>query len=115
MDPDGALAIAALAGVLLRGAVRAQEVSPWLADSLHPVILVLRIGATAWIPVLLCAETWRLTIRPESVHIAGVWWSAVFPLGMYSTAMWPNPAISTNDGAIPSGLRAGRHIGRCLL
>jgi len=82
----GALAIAALAGVRLRGAARAQEVSAWAADPLHPVILVLWIGATAWIPVLLCAEMWRLTTRPGSVHVAGIWWSAVFPLGMYSTA-----------------------------
>ncbi len=34
----------------------------------------------------LVTEIWRLYRRPDSAHFAGVWWSAVFPLGMYSTA-----------------------------
>lgn len=82
----GALAINALAGVRLRGALRSQAVWTWFADAMHPAILVLWVGASAWIPVLLSAEIWRLYRRPDSVHFAGVWWSAVFPLGMYSTA-----------------------------
>ncbi len=82
----GALAINALAGVRLAGALGSQAAAPWFADAMHPAILVLWMGASAWIPVLLSAEIWRLYRRPYSVHFAGVWWSAVFPLGMYSTA-----------------------------
>jgi len=43
-------------------------------------------GSGRLIPVLLGAEIWRLYRRPGAAHFAGVWWSAVFPLGMYSTA-----------------------------
>lgn len=82
----GALAIATLAGARLRGAVDLQMMAPWLSDAMPPVILVLWIGASGWIPVLLCAELWRLLRGPEPLHFAGVWWSAVFPLGMYATA-----------------------------
>ncbi|MEO9138932.1 MAG: tellurite resistance/C4-dicarboxylate transporter family protein [Jatrophihabitans sp.] len=82
----GALAIATLAGVRLRDAVGLQMETSWLSDAMSPAILVLWISASGWIPVLLCAELWRLWRGPEPFHFAGVWWSAVFPLGMYATA-----------------------------
>ncbi len=43
----GALAINALAGVRLRGALKSQAAAPWLAAALHPTILVLWVGAGA--------------------------------------------------------------------
>jgi len=47
---------------------------------------VLWVIASLWIPVLLYAEMWRVDSRAGSLHFAGVWWSAVFPLGMYAAA-----------------------------
>lgn len=52
----GALATNAMADVWLRGALRSQAVWTWFADAIHPAILVLWVGASAWIPVLLSAE-----------------------------------------------------------
>ena len=44
------------------------------------------ILASAWIPVLLYAEIWRVDQRIGSLRYASVWWSAVFPLGTYAAA-----------------------------
>lgn len=52
----------------------------------RPVIVVLWILASLWIPVLLYVQIWRIHLRPGSMRYAAVWWSAVFPLGMYSAA-----------------------------
>lgn len=85
----GALAISTLAGARLFaafGAFGATGIEPWCADVVGPVIVVLWILASLWIPVLLYAQIWRIHLRPGSMRYAAAWWSAVFPLGMYSTA-----------------------------
>lgn len=82
----GALAIAALAGAHLVEAARALRTIAWLAGWLGPATVLLWAIASLWIPVLLYAEMWRVDQRAGSLHFAGVWWSAVFPLGMYSAA-----------------------------
>lgn len=49
------------------------------------VTLVAWILASAWIPVLLYAEMWSVDHRRGGMQFGKVWWSAVFPLGMYAT------------------------------
>lgn len=82
----GALAIAALAGAHLLEASRALGAITGLAGWLGPGTVLLWALASLWIPVLLYAEMWRVDQRAGSLHFAGVWWSAVFPLGMYAAA-----------------------------
>ncbi|MEO6881675.1 MAG: tellurite resistance/C4-dicarboxylate transporter family protein [Mycobacteriaceae bacterium] len=98
----GALAITTLAGADLVGALRAAgpaSGSPvWLSDVVRPATLVLWILASTTIPVLVYAEIWRVDHRAGSVHFAGAWWSAVFPLGMYASAT----AATAAQLALPS-------------
>ena len=82
----GALAIGALAGAQLRTALRTQGSFGWLADGTRPAILVLWILASLWIPILVYAQMWRMAHCPGSLRFTNSWWSAVFPLGMYSAA-----------------------------
>jgi tellurite resistance protein TehA-like permease len=80
----GALAIATVTGdhVLLA----ADSVGTAGLGWIRPATFVLWVLASLWIPVLLYAEMWRVDSRVGSLHFAGVWWSAVFPLGMYAAA-----------------------------
>ena len=82
----GALAIGTLAGAKLVSGAAELHFDAWLVDAMRPATLVLWWLASAWAPVLLYAEVWLLDHRANSLHYAGVWWSAVFPLGMYSSA-----------------------------
>lgn len=82
----GALAIATLAGAHLLQAADSLGALRWLSDWVGPATMVLWVVASLWIPILLYAEIWRVDQRPGSLRFAGVWWSAVFPLGMYSSA-----------------------------
>ena len=52
--------------------------------SVRPVTVVTWFVATAWIPPLLYQSLQRFRRRRELPP--GLWWAAVFPLGMYSTA-----------------------------
>jgi tellurite resistance protein TehA-like permease len=82
----GALAIATVAGDHVHAAARTLGSLHWLADAARPVTLATWVLSSLWIPFLLYAELWRVDQRAGSLHYAGVWWSAVFPLGMYSSA-----------------------------
>jgi tellurite resistance protein TehA-like permease len=82
----GALAISALAGAHVLAASDALASLAWLADAMRPATLVVWVAASLWIPALLYAEVWRVDRRAGSLHFQGVWWSAVFPLGMYAAA-----------------------------
>jgi len=82
----GALAITTLAGCHIDTATRAVGGAPWIADWARPLTFATWIVATAWVPVLLYAEIWSVDQQSGSLHYKGVWWSAVFPLGMYSAA-----------------------------
>ncbi|MEO7127070.1 MAG: tellurite resistance/C4-dicarboxylate transporter family protein [Nakamurella sp.] len=82
----GALAISALAGAHLLEASRALAPSAVVSDAVQGAMMVVWIVATAWIPVLTAAQVWRLIRVPRSLQFANVWWSAVFPLGMYASA-----------------------------
>jgi tellurite resistance protein TehA-like permease len=80
----GAMAISTLAGTIL--AQNATE-SPLLAE-LRPFIIGLTLmfwaTATWWIPLLVALGVWRHIVCRVSIHYDPVYWSAVFPLGMYT-------------------------------
>jgi tellurite resistance protein TehA-like permease len=87
----GALAIATVTGdhVLLAAYTLGAGGLGWV----RPATFVLWVLASLWIPVLLYAEMWRVDSRAGSLHFAGVWWSAVFPLGMYAAATAETAAV----------------------
>jgi tellurite resistance protein TehA-like permease len=80
----GAMAISTLAGTIF--AENAAD-SPLLAR-LQPFIIGLTLlfwaTATWWIPLLLALGVWRHVARHVSISYEVVYWSAVFPLGMYT-------------------------------
>ena len=80
----GAMAISTLAGTIF--AQNATE-SPLLTQ-LHPFVVGLTLlfwaTATWWIPLLVALGVWRHIIRQVSLTYDVVYWSAVFPLGMYT-------------------------------
>lgn len=82
----GALAITSLAGNHILAAVRTLNSPSGLLAWTRPVTLAAWLLASLWIPVLLYAEVWRADQVPGSLRYQGAWWSAVFPLGMYSAA-----------------------------
>ncbi|MBV8540339.1 MAG: tellurite resistance/C4-dicarboxylate transporter family protein [Pseudonocardiales bacterium] len=82
----GALAITALAGDHILAAARALSAPAGLAGWARPVTLGAWVLASLWIPALLYAQVWRVDQVVGSLRYQGAWWTAVFPLGMYSAA-----------------------------
>jgi tellurite resistance protein TehA-like permease len=82
----GAVAISTLAGATLLGA----RATPPLIDRVEPFVagLTLLSWATAswWIPWLFVVFFWRHVVQRQPAWFVPSWWSAVFPLGMYSAA-----------------------------
>jgi tellurite resistance protein TehA-like permease len=80
----GAMAISTLAGtVLISGAGHSPllaEVAPFLKG----LTLLFWATATWWIPLLLALGVWRHVLRRVPMNYDVVYWSAVFPLGMYA-------------------------------
>lgn len=84
----GAMAISTLAGSLL--VLNAPQV-PYLA-SLLPflkgfTILYWSVG-TWWIPMLLALGVWRYGYKRFPLRYDPIYWSVVFPLGMYAVGTW---------------------------
>jgi tellurite resistance protein TehA-like permease len=83
----GALAVVALLGGHIHAAAAGSGIA---ATPLLAVGRALLIGplvlASAWIPVLLYAEMWRADHVVGALRYHHAWWSAVFPIGMYSAA-----------------------------
>lgn len=63
-----------------------QDAFIGLTGAMDPIIATLWIFATLWIPVLLAAEFWHFDRSDNALGRARTWWSAVFPLAMYSAA-----------------------------
>jgi tellurite resistance protein TehA-like permease len=82
----GALAITTLAGAHILAAVHTLNAPSGLVTWTRPVTLAVWVLASLWIPGLLYAQVWRAAHIPGALRYQGVWWSAVFPLGMYSAA-----------------------------
>jgi tellurite resistance protein TehA-like permease len=80
----GAMAISALAGTIF---AQNSTASPILT-SIEPFVLGLTLlfwaTATWWIPLLIALGIWRHLIRRVPLGYDVVYWSAVFPLGMYT-------------------------------
>jgi tellurite resistance protein TehA-like permease len=88
LQPDmwilmGAVAIATLAG---------DQIHKAGVESIRPVTIVTWIVATVWIPPLILVGAQRIRRRREVAP--GMWWAAVFPLGMYSSATFAS-AVAT--------------------
>jgi tellurite resistance protein TehA-like permease len=80
----GAMAISTLAGVWL---VRGSDRLPLLGDLLpflKGLTLMFWATATWWIPLLLMLGAWRHLRRHFPLTYEHGYWSAVFPLGMYT-------------------------------
>jgi tellurite resistance protein TehA-like permease len=58
----------------------------------RPVTIVTWMVATVWLPPLIYATLQRFRRRRELAP--GLWWAAVFPLGMYSSATYAS-AVET--------------------
>jgi tellurite resistance protein TehA-like permease len=82
----GAMAISTLAGSLLIG--DAADSAP--LDALKPFIAGVTVlywaTATWWIPLLVILGIWRHVVRRVPIAYDPLYWSAVFPLGMYAAA-----------------------------
>jgi tellurite resistance protein TehA-like permease len=79
----GALAISTLAGSRVLAAATALGWDHGLRQAARVLAIAVWIGALAWLPALIAAETRRLRRRP--LHTTGRW-STVFPLGMLAVA-----------------------------
>jgi hypothetical protein len=73
----GAAAIATLAG---------DHIDRAGLEAVRPVTVVTWYVATVWIPPLRYVTLQRFRMRSELPP--GLWWAAVFPLGMYSSATY---------------------------
>jgi tellurite resistance protein TehA-like permease len=87
-EPDswilmGGLAIATLAGDNIHALAPA-----WLAGPVLVVTVVTWVAATLWIPPLIYFALHRIRQRPDMLRFDGVWWTLVFPLGMFSAASY---------------------------
>jgi tellurite resistance protein TehA-like permease len=84
----GAMAISALAGALL---IRTAGSSP-LLSSILPFIkgftLLYWATATWWIPMLLALGVWRYVVHKVPLTYDPLYWGAVFPLAMYTSATY---------------------------
>jgi tellurite resistance protein TehA-like permease len=80
----GAMAISTLAGTIFAQ----NSTGSTLLTTLQPFIIGLTLlfwaTATWWIPLLIVLGIWRHVIRRVSITYDIVYWSAVFPLGMYT-------------------------------
>lgn len=86
VPPDSWILMGALAIATLAGSRVVSAATGWVATGARDLTLVCLLAASAWVPVLLYAEVWQLNRHSGALQYAGVWWSAVFPLGMYAAA-----------------------------
>ena len=80
----GAMAISTLAGTILIGRAPDSELLHDLLPFLKGLTLLFWSTATWWIPLLVALGVWRHVLRRVPLTYDVVYWSAVFPLGMYS-------------------------------
>lgn len=84
----GAAAISVNAGSAM---MIAEEQIGYLAN-MHPFVdgvsVVLWAWATWWIPLLVIFGVWRHVVMRAPLQYSPMYWSLVFPLGMYTVATW---------------------------
>lgn len=86
VPPDSWILMGALAVATLAGSRVVAATSGSVAAGARGLTLACLVAASVWIPILLYAEVWQVNRRTGALQYAGVWWSAVFPLGMYAAA-----------------------------
>ena len=84
----GAMAISVLAGALLVGAADTSELLSSLLPFLKGFTLLYWATATWWIPMLLALGLWRYVYRKIPLTYDPLYWGAVFPLAMYTSATY---------------------------
>ena len=82
----GAMAISTLAGTLLLATAQDAPLLQMLRPFVAGATILCWATATWWIPVLLVLVAWRYGYRRYPLRYDPAYWSAVFPLGMYSAA-----------------------------
>jgi len=80
----GAMAISTLAGTLLVSNAPQSPLLTTLLPFLLGLTLLFWATATWWIPLLIALGFWRHILCRVPFHYDVVYWSAVFPLGMYT-------------------------------
>jgi tellurite resistance protein TehA-like permease len=80
----GAMAISTLAGTLLVSNAPQSPLLTMLSPFLLGLTLLFWATATWWIPLLVALGVWRHLICRVPLAYDVVYWSAVFPLGMYT-------------------------------
>jgi tellurite resistance protein TehA-like permease len=80
----GAMAISTLAGAVLIDRATASQLLSDLLPFLKGLTLMFWATATWWIPLLVVLGVWRHIVRKVPLTYDVVYWSAVFPLGMYT-------------------------------
>lgn len=80
----GAMAISTLAGSILAQNTSNSQLLLEIRPFLIGLTLLFWATATWWIPLLVVLGIWRHLICRVAIHYDAVYWSAVFPLGMYT-------------------------------
>src|SRR5262249_54332915 len=80
----GPMAISTLARVRLLGEAERMPLLAELLPFLKGMTLLFWATATWWIPVLLSLGAWRHLVKRVPLTYEHGYWSAVFPLGMYT-------------------------------
>jgi tellurite resistance protein TehA-like permease len=80
----GAMAISTLAGTVLIGRANESRLLTDVLPFLKGLTLLFWATATWWIPLLVLLGVWRHIARKVPLTYDVVYWSAVFPLGMYT-------------------------------
>jgi tellurite resistance protein TehA-like permease len=80
----GAMAISTLAGAVLAGRSSQSQLLTEMLPFIKGLTLLFWATATWWIPLLLVLGVWRHVVRRVPLTYDVVYWSAVFPLGMYT-------------------------------
>lgn len=80
----GAMAISTLAGVRLVAEATRMTLLAELLPFLKGMTLLFWATATWWIPILLALGVWRHLVKRVPLTYEHAYWSAVFPLGMYT-------------------------------
>jgi tellurite resistance protein TehA-like permease len=84
----GAVAISTLAGALLVASADASTLLHEILPFLIGMTLLFWATATWWIPMLVILGVWRHLIRRFPLRYDPLYWSAVFPLGMYTVCTY---------------------------
>ncbi len=82
----GAMAISTLAGALLIRIAGSSTLLTSMLPFLHGFTLLYWATATWWIPMLLVLGVWRYGFQRIPLTYDPLYWGAVFPLAMYTTA-----------------------------